>query len=427
MPKIQSVNSTQVAIGLEWASYADKKTALSAGPKGKHVRYAIKSNESETLIAFTDDPSVKASTQAGALLLSASQAGSGSALVYHDIGGDLVWVCACAQGLPVPGADLILPKDKAITAFQSLQHDLGQPVLYGDLPQCLDKFSAVIELLDKQESKSANFQRDSKAMIILISGLIALLLVAGGTFYFVQQHIAKKKAEEEMIALQIAEQLRLEQESKALQEYIFKQKLKFLQIPDPNNALSNWLNTYNALPITSHGWQPTELKCSLAECEATWLRMIGTYPSSYREITSSSNKANTLENNDLAKTYFDLTAPELIDTDLAHPAIVDYYNDLSLYQEPIIFSFSPPSPVFSGVPESNPNIDLQEAVGREGTFTLRSTALIPFYDALKNVLLTGTYLKSIHIASISPARDNVSFEANGAYKIEPGKVSSTID
>lgn len=412
---MHTLNDHNLALGLDWITYPDIKSAKAGLPKGRNYRYALKEGEGEVLLAIVDDAEAKKTVHSGALLLACSGSGSSTALVHHTISPEQVWVCAVVNGLPVPGADILVHPSESYSTFLQLRQDMGDPLVYGDLPEARGSLSSLIDVIDPKDGKKAVLQRDSKALVILTVGiLLALVTAAGGYFFYASQKAEKEQA----LAMQIAQaqaQARREEQKKLLEEHIKTQKETFLKVPSPYFMIDQWLSVLRSLPITYNGWSPTTILCGQDKCLVKWTRTPKAYPSSF---TSLPTDAPAFMENELAVTTRQILQAPFIDIIPSKENLMEKLNDLAAKETTFALTSTPPSVVFSGVPQGSGNLSQQVSIGKDNRFTLTTSNILQLTSTLPLIDAGSLFLTNLDITQLTPLRNKYNIVLTGGYRFE---------
>lgn len=403
------LSGKKIALGLDWQYVEDPKVGRKSVPKGKFL-FAIKTNGSQTVMAVSPSEKMDTTVMSGALVLAAT---GNPAIIFHPIEGGEYWVCAATDGMPIPGFDIICSSyAEALLKLDEANDILGSPAIYGDAPGSIGSIDDLLELHDQKTLNTCRLSKDNKHLIILVVGLIGVLIALTFTGYIIY-----KKKEEARIALEL--QLQAEEAARKAAEmkknfdaHIAAVKQEFSTFVPMSNILPAWERVLNSIPPSAFGWEPKDLTCNTENCTIKWGRMKHTLPSSFTMLPGENP---SVVGNEEASTTVTLEYSKEKMIGLSKDDIRTYLNDYAAIRPE--FTYVDFAVVMSGLPAGMDPASMQEvAIGKEGTFVIRSKDLIDARAVIKNINLPGFYLKQMRVNPIT--RNGYDVELQGAYRVE---------
>lgn len=399
-----------LVIGLNWSYYDNTKAAKAAVPRPSPW-IARLANEKECVQALVPTENGSKKYMAGALILAAT---GNSVAIFQHIDAETVWVCAASNGLPLIGFDAVLPTHDALELLQGIEDALGKISIYGDGAGAVGSVDDLIDITSNKSIKASHLFRESIAPIIIGVGVILVTCTLGGTYYYISK-VQKERAEQEMIAAaQIAAAQAAEQAKKALEAHIASAQQSFNSYPSLSLTLSGWVSIFKGLPLSQDGWSPSELFCQPSDCKVTWKRNKSAPISTYTKLIGANH---SLVTNEEASTTISLPSDIQRVTGLAPKSLPDYLRDFSFTtNDAYIFSYTDPSPFFTGVPDGQ-DLSLQKAIGGEGTFKITTKSTIDLAVAVSRIRSVGFHATDMKITAITPLRTTIGIELNGRYRV----------
>lgn len=277
-----------LVLGLEWSLYESIEAARVALPRRGVPYYARQVISGECAQGVPADLPLQAIKRAkspplaGALVLANIM---GNAVIFQDMGDDLVWVCAVNQGVPIPGFDRVQGKDQALLTLAEVLSFMPHLRQVGTHAQATSTLSDVLLGLDRAKRRNSRIlipgqSRERAFRIILLAGLMVSVYMAADWLWpkiapppvppVVNAPVSAPPPVVDAAKLAAQEQFRRELE---------QARRELLDAASPSGQFLLWYAFWRDIPLSVMGFRPTKAQCAPLYCDVKWQRPHGALPS----------------------------------------------------------------------------------------------------------------------------------------------------
>lgn len=270
-------------VGMEWELAQDKEDAKSllkqSGNKG---RVAITPpGDDRTWFGYAE--ASQKGIAAAAVVAEVLQ----DAIIAAPLPNGQVWLCATAQGMPIPSHDLVIDGDVELVRSRVLEWMGYFPgaAIYADVNgasgtaeemwQRIDAAIVAGDLSKLQLKRLQVIKPASGAQLVVVLAVVAVIAAgAGGWHFFLREkplsaaELAKRRAAGQAAQTAASERMRKEAAIYAHFDAIDKRQL-FWKDALKKDALA-WLAQIDKLPVVSNGYMVERGECNEGGCTIKW-------------------------------------------------------------------------------------------------------------------------------------------------------------
>ena len=262
-------------IGSEW-SFCDKakdaEKILQKAPYGLIVNGSVITTLSPEFVS--NNKLGKKGKYVSALALVASV--ERYAIVYQELGDDLVWVGAAKDYAPLPDCDRVVTTSEARSALTEFFGINPNATVIGSTADAARSLSKAFETADAKKRAQANYKKPKSPYLPLIAALaIAVVIIA--LMALIQTVKTTRLAAEQAKQMALAKLNEAERINTLIEEYNEEVKLSIQnaraevsKAAQPTKQAEIWMKTILSIPLINNGFRLDKASCDTQACKYTW-------------------------------------------------------------------------------------------------------------------------------------------------------------
>lgn len=271
------LHGRSLVAGLHWGFHDSRAAHRAEARRLEPSAMVLRQTDEGLLAGWQREPTSRRDPgYAAALLIGAAHA---EAIIFNALGGELTWICAIRDGLPLPGTDQVVPNEQADQQLAEFAGYQMHGVIIGSHPAALLTLEAALAVLSAAQWSDARLR---SARLSLRPALLAGAVAASVGFALwvglrplPQPPVTSPVVTAALIGAPPAVPQTMLQTGPDAASLAKAREEAFQrwqgEVPEVQALGAQWLDVLRSLPLSHQGYRPVRMQCRVEACTVDWV------------------------------------------------------------------------------------------------------------------------------------------------------------